>query len=54
MTRTGEMPFGAYYGSVDSTPLFLVLASEVFQWTDDEQLIHDLLPNIHRATYPMF
>jgi len=49
MTRTGEMPFGAYYGSVDSTPLFLVLASEVFQWIDDEQLIHDLLPNIYRA-----
>src|SRR4051812_23998865 len=49
MTRTGEMPFGAYYGSADATPLFLVLASEVFQWSDDEQLIHDLLPNIRRA-----
>lgn len=49
MTRTGEMPFGAYYGSADSTPLFLVLAAEVFQWTDDEQLIHDLLPHIYRA-----
>jgi glycogen debranching enzyme len=49
MTRTGEMPFGAYYGSVDSTPLFLVLACEVFQWTDDEQLIRDLLPHIYRG-----
>ncbi|MCU1285683.1 MAG: Amylo-alpha,6-glucosidase [Acidobacteriales bacterium] len=49
MTRTGEMPFGAYYGSVDSTPLFLMLVSEAFNWTADEKLISDLLPNIHRA-----
>jgi glycogen debranching enzyme len=49
MTRTGEMPFGAYYGSIDSTPLFLVLASEVFNWTADEKLMQELLPNIYRA-----
>lgn len=49
MTRAGEMPFGAYYGSVDATPLFLVLASEVFNWTADEKLIHDLLPSIYAA-----
>src|SRR5437588_1584790 len=49
MTQSGEMPFGAYYGSVDATPLFLVLASEVFNWTADEKLIHDLLPSIYAA-----
>ena len=49
MTQAGEMPFGAYYGSVDATPLFLVLASEVFNWTADEKLIHDLLPSIYAA-----
>jgi glycogen debranching enzyme len=49
MTRAGEMPFGAYYGSVDATPLFLVLASEVFNWTADDKLIHDLLPSIYAA-----
>ena len=31
MTRCGEMPFGPYYGSVDSTPLFLILLSETFK-----------------------
>ncbi len=33
MTRDGEMPFGPYYGSVDATPLFLVLLSETLNWT---------------------
>jgi len=49
MARTGEMPFGAYYGSVDATPLFIVLASEYFNWTGDEGLIEELLPSLRRA-----
>jgi glycogen debranching enzyme len=49
MTRSGEMPFGPYYGSVDATPLFLILLSETFNWTADEQLVAELLPNAHRA-----
>lgn len=49
MTRAGEMPFGPYYGSIDSTPLWLILLSETFNWTADEQLIKDLLPNVYRA-----
>jgi len=47
--RNREMPFGPYYGSVDSTPLFLILLSETFNWTADEQLVQELLPNIYRA-----
>lgn len=49
MTRDGEMPFGPYYGSVDATPLFLILLSETFNWTADEQLIEELLPNAYAA-----
>ena len=49
MTRDGEMPFGAYYGSIDATPLFLILLSETFNWTGDEQLVRDLLPNAYAA-----
>lgn len=49
MTRSGEMPFGPYYGSIDSTPLFLILLSETFNWTGDEQLISDLLPAAYKA-----
>ena len=49
MTLCGEMPFGPYYGSVDATPLFLVLLSETYNWTADEQLVRELLPAAHRA-----
>lgn len=49
MTRTGEMPFGPYYGSADATPLFLILLSETFNWTADEELVRELLPAAYRA-----
>ncbi|HEY6250197.1 MAG TPA: amylo-alpha-1,6-glucosidase, partial [Candidatus Angelobacter sp.] len=49
MTRAKEMPFGPYYGSVDATPLWLILLSETFNWTADEQLVRDMLPHAHRA-----
>lgn len=49
MTRAREMPFGPYYGSVDATPLWLILLSETFNWTADEQLVRDMLPHAHRA-----
>jgi len=49
MTRDGEMPFSPYYGSIDATPLFLVLLSETFHWTDDEELVEELLPNAYAA-----
>ena len=49
MVRDREMPFGPYYGSVDSTPLFLILLSETFNWTADEQLVQELLPHVYRA-----
>src|SRR5262249_51826179 len=31
-----------YYGTVDATPLFLVLLSEVWKWTDDTALVFEL------------
>src|SRR5207244_2919831 len=34
--RAADTWFGRYYGSVDSTPLFLVLLSETWRWTDDD------------------
>jgi glycogen debranching enzyme len=32
---------GAYYGTIDATPLYLILLSEVWRWTDDASLVHD-------------
>src|ERR671931_893112 len=34
--------FSAYYGTADATPLWLVLLSEVWRWTDDAALVRDL------------
>jgi glycogen debranching enzyme len=49
MTRCGEVPFGPYYGSIDATPLFLILLSETFNWTADEELVEELLPAAYKA-----
>jgi glycogen debranching enzyme len=49
MATTGEVPFGRYYGSVDATPLFLILAGEYFQRTGDLALIESIWPNIEAA-----
>jgi glycogen debranching enzyme len=45
--RTGKAArnwFDRYYGTVDATPLYLVLLSEVWRWTDDAALVRDLKP----------
>src|ERR1700761_7332144 len=42
MTATNEVAFGRSYGSVDATPLFLILAEEYFRWTADYDLLRDL------------
>ena len=54
-TRKGEMaalkevPFGCYYGSIDATPLFVVLAAAYFERTGDRTLIEEIWPNIEAA-----
>lgn len=49
MALTGEVPFGAYYGSVDSTPLFVWLACEYFLRTADLDTLRALYPHLKRA-----
>ncbi len=34
--------FPRYYGTVDATPLYLILLSEVWRWTDDFAMMRDL------------
>jgi glycogen debranching enzyme len=51
MTATGELPFSPYYGSVDSTPLFLLLAGEYYAWTADLELLRELEPNLRTALH---
>ena len=47
--RAAETWFARYYGSVDSTPLFLVLLAETFRWTDDTALVTRLREPALRA-----
>jgi glycogen debranching enzyme len=46
MAALREVPFGLYYGSVDSTPLFVLLAGLYLQRTGDLQTIAELWPAI--------
>ncbi|HEX5034934.1 MAG TPA: glycogen debranching N-terminal domain-containing protein [bacterium] len=54
-TRLGEMaalqeiPFGLYYGSVDATPLFLMLAGAYHEQHGDSEFLSALWPQIERA-----
>jgi len=49
MAALGEIPFGRYYGSVDSTPLFVLLAEAYYERTADQAFIEAIWPNIDRA-----
>jgi glycogen debranching enzyme len=45
LARTGEIPHSPYYGTVDATPLWLVLLDEYERWTGDAELVDRLWPN---------
>ena len=47
--KGAEAWFPRYYGTVDATPLYLVLLSEVWRWTDDAGLVRDLREPAMRA-----
>lgn len=49
MVNLNEVPFRQYYGSVDSTPLFVILAGEYFERTGDLATIQQLWKNIESA-----
>jgi len=49
MAALKEIPFGRYYGTIDATPLFVVLAGHYYNQTGDQEFIKQLWPNIERA-----
>ncbi|MEZ4601092.1 MAG: amylo-alpha-1,6-glucosidase [Syntrophotaleaceae bacterium] len=51
MAALGEIPFGRYYGSVDSTPLFVMLAGAYYERTADRNFIESLWPHILQALH---
>lgn len=49
LAAIGDIPFGQYYGSVDATPLFVVLAGEYFRRSGDIEFLKTIWPNVERA-----
>jgi glycogen debranching enzyme len=49
MAALREVPFGLYYGSVDATPLFVLLAGLYVEHTGDLETLQELWPNIEAA-----
>jgi glycogen debranching enzyme len=49
MAALGEVPFGLYYGSVDATPLFVMVAGLYFERTGDEAALRELWPAVEAA-----
>ena len=49
MAALNEIPYGRYYGSVDATPLFVMLAGAYYERTGDRAFIRYIWPNIELA-----
>jgi glycogen debranching enzyme len=49
MAALREVPFAQYYGSVDATPLFVLLAGLYVERTGDEETLAQLWPSIEAA-----
>jgi glycogen debranching enzyme len=49
MAALGEVPFGLYYGSVDATPLFVMLVGLYYERTGDDATLVELWPAVEAA-----
>ncbi len=49
MARLGLIPQTPYYGSIDATPLFLILIGRHAAWTGSLDLFHELQDSVDRA-----
>ena len=51
MANTEEIPFKEYYGTIDATPLFVMLAGMYFKQTADVETIRKIWPQIRAALH---
>ncbi len=49
LASIGSIPHSPYYGTVDATPLFIILMDEYVAWTGDLNLFHELHDHMDRA-----
>jgi glycogen debranching enzyme len=45
MAQAGEIPHTPYYGSIDATPLWLMVLASTYAWTADRGALEELWPN---------
>jgi glycogen debranching enzyme len=49
LANTNQIPFTPYYGTIDATPLFLILLTEYVKWTGDLELVKEMQVTIDAA-----
>ena len=49
MAALGEVPFGHYYGTVDATPLFVMLAAAYYERTGEHGFASEIWPHVEAA-----
>ena len=49
LVHFGQRPHSPYFGSVDATPLFLIVLDEYERWTGDTETVRELEPNARAA-----
>ena len=49
LTRLHIKPHDPYYGTADATQLWLILLSEYWRWTGDDEFVRSLRDNVHRG-----
>ena len=45
LAGAGEIPHTPYYGSIDATPLWLIVLVAAYRWTGDREALRELWPN---------
>jgi glycogen debranching enzyme len=49
LTQLHIKPHDPYYGTADATQLWLILLSEYWRWSRDDELVRSLRENVHQA-----
>lgn len=49
MAHLKEIPFGLYFGTIDATPLFIILCGDYFERTADWKFLKYLWPSVEKA-----
>jgi len=51
LSESDAVPHSRYYGTVDATPLWLILLGAAYRWIGDRELVDELLPAAKRALH---